>query len=331
MQSIIDFSKYVVLALLSITFLAVWYSNNNTLISELSAINTQATMNSPSAAEKNYSQPADVGAFRDFFSSDSVWHNISDSLTLDHKENTAAVKKEIRKILAEKDKLNSILKDAGPYIYYIYAETEARKLPAEIALIPIIESEFNPNDHSTKGAAGLWQLMPQTAHELGIAIKAGYDGRRNVIASTKAALAYFKDLGILFKNNWYLAIAAYDCGQGKVASAIRHAGSRNFWDLHLPKETTLYVPKLLAIAAILKNPEKYGVHLPKLTNQPYFSQLKTNTPFNLAQIAKKSGVSVEILNRLNPDYKNGKSPKKGPYTLLVPIEDESAVRSVLSL
>jgi membrane-bound lytic murein transglycosylase D len=321
MQLIIDFSKYIVLALLSIMFLTVWYSNNNTLISELTAINTRAIQHT---SERGESSEADAASI------DSVWSSISDSLTLDHKENSAAVKKEIRKILAERNKLNSILAAAGPYIYYIYAETQARGLPAEIALIPIIESEFNPNDHSDKGATGLWQLMPQTAHDLGIHIKSGYDGRRNVIASTRAALAYFRDLGVLFKSNWYLAIAAYNCGEGKVGSAIHHAGSRNFWDLHLPKETTLYVPKLLAIAAIVKNPKKYGIKLPSLSNGPYFAELKTKTPVNLSQISKKTGIELTTLNTLNPDYKNGKVPKKGPYTLLIPVEDESTVKNVLN-
>src|SRR5262249_6307926 len=148
--------------------------------------------------------------------------------------------------------------------------TRARDLPAELALIPVIESEYNPNDRSNKGATGLWQLMRQTAHELGVVVQGGYDGRRNVLASTKAALAYFKDLGDLFNGNWYLAIAAYNCGQGRVQSAIRRTGSESFWNLPLPRDTKYYVPRLLAVAEIVKHPAKYGITLPQVQNKPYF-------------------------------------------------------------
>jgi membrane-bound lytic murein transglycosylase D len=201
-------------------------------------------------------------------------------------------------------------------------------LPAELALIPAIESEFNPNDFSNKGATGLWQLMPQTAHELGIKVKSNYDGRRNVIASTNAALAYFRDLGVYFKQNWYLAIAAYNCGQGKVDSAMHRAGSRNFWNLKLPHETRAYIPKLLAIAAIIQNPEKYGIRLPHIHNKPYFSAIQSKQAVSLTSVAKSTGVSMDTLYALNPDYKHGPAPSyKSVYTLLVPVKYASALRS----
>lgn len=160
---------------------------------------------------------------------DSVWDNIGAQLKLNHRANSAQVRAEIRKLLADQGKLYSILKAAGPYIYFIHKQTEVRGLPAELALIPVIESEYNPNDHSKKGATGLWQLMPGTAHELGIKVKSSYDGRRSVVASTKAALAYFNDLGHLFDGDWDLAIAAYNCGQVKVKSVQRRTGSEDFW------------------------------------------------------------------------------------------------------
>src|SRR5262249_50075837 len=150
------------------------------------------------------------------------------------------------RILADQEHFYKILKSAVPYIYYIHKQTQASGLPAELALIPFIESEFNPNDLSNKGALGLWQLMSGTARDLGVKIRSGYDGRRNVITSTNAALAYFKDLGKLFKGNWYLAIAAYNCGEGRVQSSIKRTGHRNFWELPLPQETKYYVPRLLA-------------------------------------------------------------------------------------
>lgn len=261
--------------------------------------------------------------------SDSIWHTIGQNFELDHKDQSARVKKEIHRFLADQDQLYQMLKAAGPYIYYIYEQTQARGLPAEIALIPLIESEFNPNDHSKKGATGLWQIMPQTGRELGIKIKAGYDGRRNVIASTKAALAYFNDLGNLFKGNWYLAIAAYNCGQVKVANVSKRTGSKSYWNLPLPKETKLYVPKLLAAAAIVKNPKKYGIKLPPINNKPFFTELKVAKPITLVKVAKSSGIDIKTLQALNPDHKQEIIPKKGTNSLLVPISKATEVKEKL--
>lgn len=261
----------------------------------------------------------------------SIWDSLSPELMLDHKVQLSQVQAEIRKILADRAKLNSILKSAGPYIYFIHEQTKARGLPAELALIPVIESEFNPNDHSTKGATGLWQIMPQTAQELGIKIRSSYDGRRNVMASTKAALAYFKDLGQTFNGNWYLAIAAYNCGQVKVASAAHRVGSHSFWNLNLPQETKLYVPRLLAVAEIVKHPEKYGVRLPPINNAPYFAEVKVKKAVNLSKVAEVSGVSMATLHTLNPDFNHGTVANKGTYTsLLVPVKNEPIVRAQLA-
>ncbi len=263
---------------------------------------------------------------------ESIWTTLSREFNLDRKAQSARVKAEIRKLLADQAKFYSILKAASPYIYFIHNQTKAKGLPAEIALIPVIESEYNPNDHSSAGATGLWQLMPTTARELGVKVKSNYDGRRNVIASTKAALAYFKDLGKNFKGNWHLAIGAYNCGHGKMRSLARRTGSRDFWKLPVPQETKYYVPKLLAVAEIVKNPQKYGIKLPPITNAQYFTELKIKKPVDLARIAKSSGIDIKALISLNPDYKHGSHsvvPNKGAYTLLVPTDKLSAVKAQL--
>jgi membrane-bound lytic murein transglycosylase D len=299
------------LALLSWSLLITWNNRHFTFIDfDFSYYNNDKVEidSNKTAHEVEKTQPVN-----------SIWNMISSEFQLDHKAQSARVKAEIRKLLSDQDNLYQMLKSAAPYIYYIHQQIKARGLPAELTLIPFVESEFNPYDRSKKGATGLWQLMSGTAHELGVKIKAGYDGRRNVIASTKAALAYFKDLGVFFNGNWYLAIAAYNCGQGKIQSAMRHSGSKSYWDLSLPLETKLYVPKLLAIAAIIKNPEKYGVSLPKINNKPYFTELKTPKSVNLIQVAKSSGINMETLKKLNPDYNKQQTVKK-ENTLLVPIE-----------
>ena len=173
--------------------------------------------------------------------------------------------------------------------------------------------------------------MSKTASELGIKVRSGYDGRRNVIASTKAALAYFNDLGALFKGNWYLAIAAYNCGQVRVKSAMKKSGNQSFWGLPLPQETKYYVPRLLAVAAIIKNPEKYGIKLPQVHNKPYFETVAVSKPVNLEKVAKNTGVSINTLQTLNPDYHRGSSPgSKEAKTILVPVNKASEIKASIS-
>lgn len=145
-------------------------------------------------------------------------------------------------------------------------------MPLELALLPAVESTYDPFAKSWGGARGLWQFMPATGRSLGLQKNRWYDGLRDVNASTKAALTYLTQLNDRFDGNWEHAIAAYNSGGGRVSSAInanRNAGkSTDFFALNLPKETRSYVPKLLALADILKNPNKYGVSLPPVPNKP---------------------------------------------------------------
>lgn len=259
----------------------------------------------------------------------SVWNIIGPQLKLDHKVQAAQVKREIRRLLADPAEFHRILNAASPYIHYIYHQTQARGLPAELALIPYIESEFNPNDHSSVGALGLWQLMPGTARELGVRVGGGYDGRRNLVMSTRAALLYFRDLGKYFNGNWYLAVAAYNCGQVRVRSAVRHSGVRDVWNLYsLPRDTKFYVPRLLALAEIIKNPHKYGVKLPTVINKPYFSEIKLAKSSTLDQVARKAGLSVKELQKLNPDFKYGRITTAN--SLLIPVANKFALSAKLA-
>lgn len=260
---------------------------------------------------------------------DSIWSTVGRDFKLDHQVESVRVQAEIQKLVADQGKLYHVLEASAPYIYFIHNQTQAHGLPAELALIPVIESEFNPNDHSKKGATGLWQLMPKTAHELGVNIKSGYDGRRNVVASTHAALNYFNDLGNSFGGDWYLAIAAYNCGPGKVESAARKTGSHSFWKLPVPRDTRYYVPRLLAVAAIVKNPHKYGVQLPPVINKPYFAEIKTKRSVSLHTLSKKSGINLHVLQQLNPDYNHTVVPTKGTYSVLVPVNKVPSVKAHL--
>lgn len=320
MQILTNSSKHILSAVLSCILLTVWQGGNLEPYMPYNLVNK-------STQEHSITKQVDTITKQ----VDTIWTSMGREFKLDHQVQSSQVQAEIRKLVADRSKLYSILKAAEPYIYFIHKQIRTRGLPAELALIPVIESEFNPNDHSKKGATGLWQLMPGTAHELGVKVKSSYDGRRNVVASTKAALAYFNDLGNNFNGDWHLAIAAYNCGQGKVQSAERKTGQNNFWNLPLPRETRFYVPKLLAVAAIIQNPEKYGVLLPPIHDAPYFAEVKVKKAVNLKKIADSSGISIRTLHALNPDYNHGKViPTKGAYTLLVPIKEASAVKANLA-
>jgi membrane-bound lytic murein transglycosylase D len=332
MQLLINNSKYLILVALSFVFLLVFYGANTSVTSlgSIENYDNSGIFNANTLSLEHNVVPTVQSGTPAATPVKSIWSGIRSDLSLNHQTQTAAVKNEIRKLLADRKKLFEILESSAPYIYFIHTKTHDNKMPAELALIPAIESEFNPRDHSTKGATGLWQLMPGTAHDLGLEVRSNYDGRRNVVDSTNAALAYFSDLNKYYKGNWPLTIAAYNSGQGKVDTAIRRAGSRNFSDLKLPRETKIYLPKLLAVAEIIKNPEKYHIQLPQINNKPYFEQVKFKKSVNLSHISKSTGVSLDSLHDLNPDFKNAIVSKKHDYTLLVPIQYSRSIKALYS-
>ncbi len=255
---------------------------------------------------------------------DSIWSNMSEDFSLDHNINRPEVNAQIAKWRRNKKDLYETLRVAAPYISYVYEQTQKRGLPAELALLPIIESEFNPNNRSNRGATGIWQIMPGTASELGLRNHRGYDGRRDIVASTNAALNYLRDLHQTL-GNWQLALAAYNWGPGNIAGVVkrqnRAAESSSFWNLpRLPTETKIYVPKLLALADMIQNPERYNIKLPSIANGPHLASVKVGAHVDLKQIAESTGISEKAMRKLNPGYSNMATVPGAPNTLLLPIE-----------
>jgi membrane-bound lytic murein transglycosylase D len=216
------------------------------------------------------------------------------------------------------------LKNAAPYLAYVYSITRYRELPAELALIPFIESEFNPFAYSHTGAAGIWQFMPGTATGMGVPIDWWYDGRRDVVLSTRYALDYLCYLHDYFNESWLHAIAAYDSGEGTVSSAVKQNGrycrQGNYWQLCLPNETAKYVPKLLALVAIIKQPEAYGLELPDISLSPYFDVVDVKQSLPLSTIAKLANVDRETLRVLNAGFRRPTTGPKKSYSILLPIQ-----------
>jgi membrane-bound lytic murein transglycosylase D len=260
-----------------------------------------------------------------YHNANDLWDELRHEFVLPHYESNPLVQEQIQWFMSHQDFLQSSASRAIPYLYYIMQQVHKRHLPAEVALLPIFESAYDPYAYSTAGAAGIWQMMPGTASGYGIKQNWWYDGRRDVIVSTKAALNHLSYLANFFQSNWLLAIAAYDTGQGNVLSAInkniRDGYSTSYWYLPLAHETRIYVPRLLALATIIAHPEKYPVYFPPVRNAPYLAQVDVGTQIDLKQAATLAGMSLHKLMQLNPGYNRMITDPNGPYKLVVPIEN----------
>ncbi|ACO79129.1 Peptidoglycan-binding LysM:SLT:MLTD N domain protein [Azotobacter vinelandii CA] len=218
------------------------------------------------------------------------------------------------------------------YMHYIVERLEERGMPLELALLPVIESAYNPLAYSRAHAVGLWQFIPSTGRDYNLHQTQWYDGRRDITASTQAAIEYLSKLHDMFNGDWLLALASYNAGEGTVSRAIernRRLGlPTDYWNLPLPKETQDYVPKLLALSQVIMTPEAYGISLSPIANEPYFDRVEIGGSMELSRLAEMAGIDKGELLRLNPAYKRGIT-LDGPQYLLVPTE--SAERLQLSL
>lgn len=220
--------------------------------------------------------------------------------------------------------LDRVFGRASLYMHYIVEEVERRGMPMELALLPVIESAFEPFAYSKARASGLWQFIPDTGSRFGLPQNWWYDGRRDVIESTRAALDYLQFLHDEFNGDWLLAVAGYNCGENCVARAVarnRAAGKgTRFWDLRLPKETRAYVPKLLAMKRLVADPAASGIEFSPIPNEPYFTKVPIGSQIDLRLAADLAGLSHEELSELNPAYHRWATPPEGPHTLLLPID-----------
>ena len=230
--------------------------------------------------------------------------------------------------------LDRTFKRAEPYFFHIVEEIEARGMPMELALLPVVESAYQPFAYSHGRAAGLWQFVPGTARRFGLKIDWWYDGRRDVKAATTAALDYLETLHKRFDGDWLLALAAYNSGEGTVSKAIRKNKKRGkgttFWDLHLPRETQGYVPKLLAISNVVANPESHGVTLKHITNTAYLTEVDIGSQLDLAIAAEMADLSLEELYKLNPAFNRWATSPDGPHRLLLPLETADSFQQKLA-
>jgi len=232
------------------------------------------------------------------------------------------VDQELSYYLSHPDYIARIQERAAPYMHLILDEIEAKNLPGELALLPVVESAFIPEAYSHSAASGLWQFIPSTGRLFGLEQNSWYDGRRDVYASTVAATTFLKELSEEFNGDYFLALASYNYGKGNIAKAI----SRNeyqglptdYWSLDLPKETEDYVPRLLAIAKLFATAEQYGIRLQDVPNKPYCEVVNVGSQLDIDKAAELAQTPLSHFLKLNPCFKKGSTAPNGPHRLLVP-------------
>jgi membrane-bound lytic murein transglycosylase D len=221
---------------------------------------------------------------------------------------------------------------ANRYLFYIVEEVERRGMPTEIALLPIIESAFNPGANSVASASGIWQFIPSTGKHFGMEQNWWYDGRRDIIGATNGALDYLEKLHKQF-GDWELALAAYNWGENAVARAQARNRKRgkptDYSHLKMPRETQNYIPKLLAIKNIVSDPEKYKLTLNAIPNRPYFEAVTPSKPMDVKIAAELAEVSLEEFLALNPGHNRPVILQDQAEVLLLPVDKVSVFRTNL--
>ncbi len=242
---------------------------------------------------------------------------------LDHRLSEPRVQAQARWFEKNPAYLDRVFDRGSKYLYHIVESLETSGLPLEIALLPLVESAFDPFAYSHGRASGLWQFIPGTARLQGLTIDWWFDGRRDVVYSTEAAIDYLSMLNRQFKGDWELTLAAYNGGIGNVRKSIRrrgnHGNAADFWTLDLAKETEAYVPKLLAIAALVADPGAFNYELPSIANEPVFDEVDIDHQIDLALAAQLASLDVETLYRFNPGLNQWATHPDGPHRLIVPI------------
>lgn len=268
-----------------------------------------APLPAPVIAERPQVQPVTPGAT----AADSalpdphadIWARLRAGFSMPELD-TPLVQDKERFYLANREALNRMFTRGGRYLHYIVEEVERRGMPAELALLPFVESAMNPVAISSAKAAGLWQFIPSTGKQYNLSQNWWVDNRRDVVQSTNAALDYLQKIYEMNERDWFLALASYNWGENAVARAVKNNRARglpvDYLSLSMPAETRHYVPKLIALKRIIQNADALGVALPAIPNKPYFVTIEKTRPIDLKLAAQYAGMSVEEFVALNPAH-----------------------------
>ncbi len=252
-----------------------------------------------------------------------AWQVLSTRMDFALNYHQPAVDASLRRYLENPSTLQDAIPHAALYLPYITGRMMASDLPPELALLPFVESAYNPSARSPSGASGLWQITPATADLLGLKRNRWYDGRDDIIRSTDAAIAYLSYLNRKFDGDWLLSLAAYNSGEGTVARAVsaNHADGKDtdFWALNLPRQARSFVPKFLALARIFQDVDHaQSLDFASAAEPPELQALVLPRQISLARAAQLADIDYELIKRLNTGLKRGVTPPEGPHRLVLP-------------
>ena len=284
------------------------------------ASTTQPGSTAPNGSMLNASSAPPTGFTQ--LSSDDLWGRIKDGYAMPELK-SSYVTNHTNWYAARPDYVLRMTQRSQKYLYHIVEEVQKRGMPTEIALLPMVESAFNPKAYSTSRASGIWQFIPSTGKNFGLKQNWWVDNRRGVTAATDAALTYLQKLHGMF-GSWDLALAAYNAGEGTVQRAINRNRNKglptDYESLVLPEETKNYVPKLQAIKNIMSNPEQYGIKVDAIPNRPYFTKVNAPQQIDVHLAAKLAEISFEEFTALNPEYNRPVATSKGNvHEILLPV------------
>ena len=312
---------------------------------QLSGCSNLGVETQPTSTEENKTSTSDLTLNTDNPSGDppqmageaqeqDIWQRLRTGFKLSPSRLPSAVTKQQKQYLKNPKFVDKIFARTEPYLFHVVEQLDAAELPLELALLPIVESAYDPFAYSHSHAVGLWQFIPSTGKSLGLHKNRWYDGRRDVLKSTQAAVEYLTYLNKRFNGEWLHTLAAYNSGEGTVKKAIRKNKQRgkptDFWSLKLPRETRNYVPRLLALADIVSNPKSYNLELPQIPNAAFFDTVQVTSQIELSKIIEVTGVEENLFINLNPAYRRSVTPPEGNYQILLPIDKSLKLEYFLS-
>lgn len=260
--------------------------------------------------------------------SGDLWQRIREGFALPSEADRQAVRQWVQFYAGRREHLENAAENAKPFLWHVVEAADARDLPLELALLPIVESGYDPTAYSYAHASGMWQFMPYTARRFGLREDWWHDGRRDVLRSTEAAMDYLEWLHRRY-GDWLLALAAYNAGEGRVDRALERSPEDVFWALELPPQTENYVPKLLALKRLLLEPQRFDFEWPGVPDEPVTVPVELPGQVELAIAADMMGMSRDALQRINPGVRRWATHPDGPHRLLVPSDRVDRLRSAL--
>lgn len=309
-----NFTK-TTLWLIALSLLSPFAKANESISGRAAVVMTELNFEALSSVSQEHSNPFSPTIA-------SLWENLRGRFHM-NEVNSELIRNHERKFATSSSTFNRTINRSRPYMYHIVTEVQKRGMPAEIALLPFIESAYVTRARSHVGASGLWQFMPATGRHFGLEQTPLYDGRHDIYAATDAALNYLSYLYGLF-GDWPLALAAYNWGEGNVSRAIRKASEAGlhptYENIKMPAETRNYVPKLLAVRNIINNPKQFNINLPEIRYEPYFKAIDIHNPLDITTAAKLANISESEFLALNPAFKTPVFiPKSTDRKMLLPI------------